>query len=53
MNALLLAKDLHVLDHISSDISRGIGVKQNGAHIYDVFEHNVRTMQHGADKEWP
>ena len=53
MNALLLAKDLHVLDHISSHISRGIGVKQNGAHIYDVFEHNVRTMQHGADKEWP
>jgi len=53
MNALLTAKDLHVLDYISPDISRGIDVKQNGAHIYDVFEHNVRTMQHGADKEWP
>jgi len=53
MNALLLAKDLHVLDHISPHLSRGIDVKQNGAHIYDVFEHNIRTMQHGADKEWP
>jgi len=53
MNALLMAKDLHVLDHISPHLSRGIDVKQNGAHIYDVFEHNIRTMQHGADKEWP
>ncbi len=53
MNALLLAKELHVLDHVSPHLSRGIGVKQNGAHIYDVFEHNIRTMQHGADKEWP
>ncbi len=53
MNALILASELHVLDHISPHLSRGIGVKQNGAHIYDVFEHNIRTMQHGADKDWP
>ena len=53
MDALFIARDLHVLDHISKDLTRGIGVKQNGAHIYDVFEHLVRTMQHGADKEWP
>lgn len=52
MEALLLCKDLHVLDHISPHLSRGIGVEQNGAHIYDVFEHLLRTMQHGADKEW-
>lgn len=52
MNALLLCRDLHVLDYISPHLSRGVGVKQNGAHIYDVFEHLLRTMQHGADKEW-
>ncbi len=53
LQALFLAKDLHVLDFVSPDLSRGIGVTQNGAHVYDVFEHNVRTMQHGADKDWP
>jgi len=51
-DALFLAHDLGVLQYISHDLTRGIGIEQNGAHKYDVFEHLVRTMQHGADKEW-
>jgi poly(A) polymerase/tRNA nucleotidyltransferase (CCA-adding enzyme) len=52
MNALLLAQKLGILEYISSDLIRGIGVDQNQAHSYDVFEHLMRSMQHAADKDW-
>ncbi len=52
MNALVLAQQLGILEFIVPDIIRGIGVEQNQAHSYDVFGHNLRTMQHAADKEW-
>lgn len=52
MNALVLAKQLGILEFISADLIRGIGVEQNQAHSYDVFEHLMRTMQHAADKDW-
>lgn len=53
MQALFLAQKLGVLKYVVADLERGIGVEQNQAHSFDVFEHNLRTMQHGADKEWP
>ena len=50
MNALVLAQQLGILEYIVPDLIRGIGVDQNQAHSYDVFEHNLRTIQHAADK---
>ena len=52
MEALVLAQQLGILEYISPDLVRGIGVEQNQAHSYDVFEHLMRTMQHAADKGW-
>ncbi|HEY8096589.1 MAG TPA: HD domain-containing protein, partial [Methylobacter sp.] len=52
MNALVLAQQLGILEYISPDLIRGIGVDQNQAHSYDVFGHLMRTMQHAADKGW-
>ena len=52
MDALLLAYRLEILEYIVPDLLRGYGVEQNQAHSYDVFEHNLRTMQHAADKGW-
>jgi putative nucleotidyltransferase with HDIG domain len=52
MNALVLAQKLDILEFISPDLIRGVGVEQNQAHSYDVFEHLMRTMQHAADKKW-
>jgi poly(A) polymerase/tRNA nucleotidyltransferase (CCA-adding enzyme) len=52
MNALVLAQQLGILEYIVPDLIRGIGIDQNQAHSYDVFEHNLRTMQHAADKDW-
>ena len=52
MKALLLAQNIGVLRYIAPDIEQGIGVAQNQAHSYDVFEHNLRSLQHAADKDW-
>lgn len=52
MDALVLSQRLGILEYISPDLIRGVGIEQNQAHSYDVFEHLMRTMQHAADKEW-
>ncbi|MBU6323640.1 HD domain-containing protein [Patescibacteria group bacterium] len=52
MDALILAHRLGILEYIAPDLLRGIGVAQNQAHSFDVFEHNLRSMQHAADKGW-
>jgi putative nucleotidyltransferase with HDIG domain len=52
MQGIQIALKLGLLRYIAHDLERGIGVDQNQAHKYDVFEHNLRTLQHAADKEW-
>jgi len=52
MQALLLARELGILQYIAPDIEKGVGVEQNQAHSFDVFEHNLRSLQHAADKGW-
>lgn len=52
MEGLLTCERLGVLKYVLPDLERGIGIEQNQAHKYDVYEHNLRTLQHAADKEW-
>jgi tRNA nucleotidyltransferase (CCA-adding enzyme) len=52
MKALILSQKLGILRYIVPELEQGIGVEQNQAHSFDVFEHNLRTVQHAADKEW-
>ncbi len=52
IEAFRLAHKLNVLGYISKDLERGVGIEQNGSHRYDVFEHLLHTMQHGADRKW-
>ncbi len=52
MQAIFVAQKLGILRFIAPDLERGIGVEQNQAHKFDVFEHLLRTMQHAADKDW-
>lgn len=47
----LLAKT-HLLEHIIPELLDGIGVEQNQAHTYDVFEHNARTLAHAGVKKF-
>lgn len=53
MKALLFAQSLGILKFIAPELEEGIGVEQNQAHKYTVFEHNLRSLQHAADKGWP
>lgn len=53
MKALILAQTLGILRYIAPEIEEGIGIDQNQAHSYTVYEHNLRALQHAADKGWP
>lgn len=53
MRGLILMKETGVLQYVVPELERGIGVEQNQAHSFDVWEHNLRTLQHAADKKWP
>lgn len=52
MKALVFAEGVGILKYIASELEQGMGVEQNQAHSYDVFEHNMRSLQHAADKDW-
>ena len=47
-----LLREHKLLDIICPELLDAVGVEQNGSHIYDVYEHLLRTLQHAADKGW-
>ncbi len=53
MEAIILAQKVGILKYIAHEIEEGIGCEQNGDHIYHVWEHNLRALQHAADRKWP
>jgi poly(A) polymerase/tRNA nucleotidyltransferase (CCA-adding enzyme) len=53
MKALELCRELGILPFIAPELTHGVGVEQNQAHAYDVWEHLMRTVQHAADKKYP
>lgn len=52
MQGIVFLEKLGMLPYVAPDLLRGIGVAQNQAHAFDVYEHLLRTMQHAADKDW-
>jgi len=52
IQALYVAQKLGFLKFIIPELEEGIGVDQNQAHSFDVFEHNLRSLQHAADRNW-
>ena len=53
MQAIYVAQKLNLLTYMLPDVESGIGIDQNQAHSFDVFEHLMRSLQCAADKEWP
>jgi tRNA nucleotidyltransferase (CCA-adding enzyme) len=53
MDAIILCHKLGLLRFIVPELEEGIGIEQNQAHSFDVWEHNLRALQHAADKGWP
>lgn len=52
MQGMIFLEKLGLLSHVLPILKVAIGVEQNKTHAYDVYEHLLRTMQHGADKGW-
>lgn len=53
MMGFVFLEKLGLLKHFLPEISSAVGVKQNQAHSYDVFEHLLRSLQCSADKKYP
>lgn len=52
MIGLMMTQKLGILEFIAPVLENMVGVNQNKqAHLYDVWEHSLRTLQHAADKE--
>ncbi|PIQ66386.1 MAG: hypothetical protein COV96_01815 [Candidatus Zambryskibacteria bacterium CG11_big_fil_rev_8_21_14_0_20_42_18] len=51
--ALDLTARLGLLKYISPEFEKGIGVEQNQAHAYTVWEHLLRSLNHSAKKNFP
>ncbi|MHB1330490.1 MAG: CCA tRNA nucleotidyltransferase [Minisyncoccota bacterium] len=51
--ALGIATQLKMLSFISPEFEKGVGMEQNKAHIYTVWEHLIRSLDHSAKKDFP
>lgn len=50
-SAILLMKESQLLNYVIPELIRGIGISQNKHHIYNVFEHSVRSLKHCPSKK--
>lgn len=53
MEGIVLAQRVGILRFIAPELEEGLECEQNGDHIYRVWEHNLRALQHAADRKWP
>ncbi len=53
MEGIVLLQKTGVLKHVLPELEEGLGCEQNGDHIYHVWEHNLRALQHSAERKWP
>jgi poly(A) polymerase/tRNA nucleotidyltransferase (CCA-adding enzyme) len=53
MVGIVLANKLKLLRFIVPELEKGIGVEQKGMHIYTVWEHNLRALDHAVKHGWP
>lgn len=50
---IMLLHDCKLLQYILPELEQGVGVDQSRHHIYPVFKHNVLSLKHCPNKEWP
>ncbi|MEK7193257.1 MAG: CCA tRNA nucleotidyltransferase [Patescibacteria group bacterium] len=49
---IILLEEVNLLHYVLPELREGIGVGQNKHHIYTVFEHNVRSLEYAAKKNY-
>jgi len=50
MQGIIFMEKLGLLEQILPELVTGIGCEQGGIHAFDVYEHNLRTLQAATDK---
>ena len=50
---LELAREVNILKLFLPELLEGWDVGQNKHHIYTVWEHNLRALDHAAEEKWP
>ena len=53
MEGIIMLERTKTLKYILPELEQGRACEQNGDHIYDVWEHNLRALQHSAERRWP
>lgn len=53
VEGIVLLQKTGLLSYILPELEEGIGCKQNGSHIYDVYEHLLRALSHGVEENHP
>ena len=53
MQGIVFLEKLGLIEHFIPELKAGIGCDQSGIHAFDVYEHNLRTLQAAADKDFP
>ena len=48
-----LMNETGMFKYILPELEDGIGVEQNKAHSFTVWEHNLKSLEHAASKKWP
>jgi len=47
-----LMRETGMLKYIMPELEEGIGVEQNKAHSFTVWEHNLKSLEHAVSKKW-
>jgi len=50
MKGILKCHELDILKYIIPELEKTVSIEQRGSHIYDVWEHSLRSLEHSADK---
>lgn len=53
MEGIILLHRAGILKYIMPELEQGLGCEQNGDHIYHVWEHNLRALEHAKERAWP
>lgn len=49
---IIFLEELNILAYVLPELREGIGVDQNKHHVYTIFEHNVRSLDYAAKKNY-
>ena len=47
-----LLRQTNLLKYILPELEKGVGVSQNRAHIYDIYEHSMRSLKAAAEQKY-